>query len=563
MILDSPERIKEYTEKGWWGTETVLDVFLKDVAERQDAVALVDPPNRADFTVGEPQRLTFNQTKEAAERLAVAFADAGITKDDIIMVQLPNVVELAITYLAAAYVGAIASPVPVQYRTYDLERVMKLTQPKAFVTTNLFHDFDYVAMVQSMQSDFPSLKTIFALGDGLPSEVRSLTDILTTPVSGEPPRADVSANDIFTICWTSGTEADPKGVPRSHNHWIWISYASIDGCEFEPGHHLLNPFPMINMAGIGGMFVPWLLVGGKLVLHQPFDLQVFLGQIVAEKIHYTVAPPALLNMLLMRPEVLEKVDLSSIKNIGSGAAPLSPWMVTTWQEKYGIPVLNIFGSNEGASFTSGVKEFPDPTMRAQYFPRFGVPEYEWDSRIAAQMRTKLVDDDGREISEPGVPGEMAIKSPGIFPGYWKRPDLTAKVFDEEGYFYTGDLFEIAGEGDNLNAYRFVGRKKDIINRGGMKISAEEIEGLIMGHPKVAEVAVVGYPDQVLGEKSCAVVVPKEGQEVTLEEIVDYLREKDIAVYKLPEKLVIVSALPRNPLGKVLKRELREMVQEKV
>lgn len=474
------------------------------------------------------------------------------------MVQLPNVVELGVVYLAATYIGAIVSPVPMQYRTYDLERVMGIVKPSLFITTTNFSDFNYANMVQELNDKFDWQATIMATGDDLPEGVLSLTDILTTSTDRKAERANVTANDIMTICWTSGTEADPKGVPRSHNHWIWISYASVDGCEFDPGHNLLNPFPMINMAGIGGMFVPWLIVGGKLVLHQPFDLQVYMGQIMMEKINYTVAPPALLNMLLMKPEVLEKVDLSSIKNIGSGSAPLSPWMVTEWQEKYNVPVLNIFGSNEGASFTSGVNEFPDPAMRAQYFPRFGVPEFEWSSRIAGQMLTKLVDPDTKEvITETEHPGEMAIKGPGIFPGYFKRPDLTEKVFDEDGYFYTGDLFEIAGNGDSLNAYRFVGRVKDIINRGGVKISAEEIEGLIQGHPKVADVAAIGYPDDVLGEKVCAVVVPKPDQEITLEELVSYLEEKDIAVYKLPERLMVIEALPRNPLGKVLKRELRE------
>jgi acyl-CoA synthetase (AMP-forming)/AMP-acid ligase II len=349
-------------------------------------------------------------------------------------------------------------------------------------------------------------------------------------------------------------------VPRSHNHWIWIAWASVDGCEFERGHSLLNPFPMINMAGIGGMFVPWLLTGGKLVMHQPFDLQVFLGQIVLEKINYTVAPPALLNMLLMRPDVLQKVDLSSIKNIGSGSAPLSPWMVTKWQEEYLIPVINIFGSNEGASFTSGMQEFPDPAIRAQYFPRFGVPGFKWASRVAAQMSTKLVAD-GVVVSQPGIPAEMAIKGPGIFPGYYNRPELTKKAFDQDGYFYTGDLFEIAGEPGNLNAYKFVGRAKDIIIRGGMNISAEEVESLLIGHPKVAEVVIVGYPDERLGEVACAVVVPKPGQEVTLEDINALLIEKDVAIYKRPEKLIVMSALPRNPVGKLLKRSIKEMILE--
>ncbi|NOZ50337.1 MAG: acyl--CoA ligase [Chloroflexi bacterium] len=561
MILSSAAQIREYTEKGWWGTDTILDLFLKDVQATPDAVAVVDPPNRGDLIAGAPQRLTYTELKEATERLAGAMAEAGLRQDDVLMVQLPNIVELVAIYLAAARLGVIVSPLPMQYRSHELRQLMALTTPRAFISTMDFHGFNYVAMVQEHQAEFPSLQWIAALEAETPDGVLSLTQMLNTPLDGAAPRADVTANDIFTICWTSGTEAAPKGVPRSHNHWIWISYASIDGCEFEAGHHLLNPFPLINMAGIGGMLVPWLLTGGKLVLHQPFDLPTYLKQIVVEKINYTVAPPALLNMLLMRPEILEKVDLSAMKNIGSGSAPLSPWMVTQWQEKYDLIVINIFGSNEGASFTSGHNEFPDPAIRAQYFPRFGVPEYVWPSRVAAQMLTKLVDPaSGQEITEPGIPGELAIKGPGIFPGYYKRPDLTAKVFDEDGYFYTGDLFEIAGEGDKLDRYRFVGRVKDIINRGGVKISSEEIEGLIMGHPKVAEVAVVGYPDERMGEKLCAVVAVKPGQSLTLPEIVDYLKAKDIAVFKLPEKLLVVDRLPRNPVGKVLKRTLREQVR---
>ncbi len=560
MILDSQAKINEYTEKGWWGTDTILDLLLKDVKDFPDRVALVDPPNRSAFITGSPQRLTYAQVDQASARLAAGLQKAGLKKDDVIGVQLPNIVELALAYLAAIRIGAIVTPIPVQFRTHELGYVMEIAEPKALITAKNFGGFDYVDLGLRMQNSFPGLKTIIALGDNLPAGVLSLTALLTTPSEGKVPHVPVSANDIFSICWTSGTETEPKGVPRSHNHWIWIAYASVDGCEFEPGHSLLNPFPMINMAGIGGMFVPWLIVAGKLVLHQPFDLQTFLGQIMTEKINYTVAPPTLLNMLLMRPDVLQKVDLSTIKNFGSGSAPLSPWMVTKWQEDYKIPVVNVFGSNEGASFTSGMKEFPDPNIRAQYFPRFGVSGFHWASRCAGQMSTKLVAN-GKEVTEPGVPGEMAIKGPGIFPGYYHRPELNQKAFDSEGYFYTGDLFEIAGQPGNLNAYKFVGRAKDIIIRGGVNISAEEIESLLVGLPNLAEVAVVGIPDERLGEITCAVVVPKPGQEVTLEGIIAALKEKDIAVYKLPEKLVTMEALPRNAVGKVLKRSIREMIQK--
>ena len=560
MILDSEQKIKEYTDKGWWGSQTILDLFLRNAASTPQAVAVVDPPNRPSWTSGAQQRWTYQELDLVSSRLALGLQAQGLKKDDVIMLQLPNVIELVAVYLAAVRIGAIVSPLPVQFRTHELKSVMSIAEPKAFITSNNFSGFDSASMLLGMQESFPDLKTIISLGDDLPAGVLSLTAMLNTPVEGQVPHVALTANDIFTICWTSGTETEPKGVPRSHNHWIWIAYASVDGCEFEQGHALLNPFPMINMAGIGGIFVPWLITGGKLVMHQPFDLPTFLGQIMSEKINYTVAPPALLNMLLMRPEVLQKVDLSSIKNIGSGAAPLSPWMVSKWQEEYKIPVINIFGSNEGESFTSGMKEFPDPVMRAQFFPRFGVEGFSWASRVSAQMATKLVVN-GVEVTEAGVPGEMAIKGPGIFPGYYRRPELTQKSFDADGYFYTGDLFELAGQPGNLNGYKFVGRAKDIIIRGGMNISAEEVEGLIMGYPNLVEVAVVGAPDERLGEITCAVCVMKPGSEISLDELVEYLKAKDIAVYKLPEKLVKIDALPRNPVGKILKRVIREQVKQ--
>lgn len=565
MILTPASQIKEYTEKGWWGTDTLATLFLKNAQATPGAVAVADPPNRAELTIGTPLRFTYAELSQVVDRLAGGMLEAGIRQDDMVMVQLPNLVELVCVYLAAARIGAIVSPLAVQYRSHELRMMMKIAEPKAFITTTNFGGSNYVEMAQGIKPEFPSLKTIIALGDNLPAGVISFSALMNTARDSKPlndylAKTTLTANDVFTICWTSGTEADPKGVVRSHNHWIWISWASIDGCEFERGYHILNPFPLVNMAAIGGMLFPWALTGGKLVLHHPLSLPVFLGQIATEKINYTVVPPALLNMLLLQPAILEKADLSSMKNIGSGSAPLSPWMVTQYQEKYGKYVINIFGSNEGASFTSGPKELPDPTERAQYFPRFGVPEYKWHSRVAAQMQTKLVDPETKKIiTEPGIPGEMAIKGPGIFPGYYKRPDLTQKAFDADGYFYTGDLFEIAGKGDNL--YRFVGRWKDVIIRGGQNISSEEIENLLQGHPKIADVAVIGYPDERVGEKVCAVVVPKKDQTVTFEEVIDFLKTKDIAIYKMPEKVIVADALPRNPVGKLLKRTLREKYRE--
>lgn len=566
MILSSAEQIREYTGKGYWGTETISDLFLKLVQNKPEAPALLDPPNRAELVAGKPERLTYGELGAMVDRLANAWVSRGVGKDDIVLVQLPNVVELVIVYLAAARIGAIVTPVPVQYRTHELKQVAALTEPKVYVTASHFGGFAMLDMALGLREHIPSLVCVMSIGTDAPAhanaDVLDLTSILlgggdTGALADYLKTLSVSANDIFTICWTSGTEADPKGVPRSHNHWIWIAYGSIDGCQIGENYTLLNPFPMVNMAGIGGMLVPWLLTGGKLLMHHPMNLSVFMAQISSEKVDYTVVPPALLTGLLMKPELLRGADMSSIKTIGSGSAPLSPWMVKEWQERHGIKIVNIFGSNEGASFTSGPNEFPNPADRAQYFPRFGVKGFEWRSRIASQMESKLVEPMTKvAVNVPGIPAEMAIRSPGIFPGYWKRPDLTAKVMDQDGFFYTGDLFEIAGSGKAFDRYRFVGRLKDIIIRGGTNVSSEEVEHLILEHPKVLEVAVVGQPDERLGEKVCAFVVPAKGHTVTLEEIVEFLRVKDIAVYKLPENLVVLEALPRNPVGKVLKRLLR-------
>jgi acyl-CoA synthetase (AMP-forming)/AMP-acid ligase II len=308
------------------------------------------------------------------------------------------------------------------------------------------------------------------------------------------------------------------------------------------------------MAGIGGVFLPWLLSGCTLVQHQPFDLPVFLGQIAAERVTYTLVPPALLTMLLQREEVLAATDISSLTRVGSGSAPLPPSMVQGWQERHGIAVINFFGSNEGITLLSDPVSIPDPVERARFFPRPGLPGVDYPSPVFAATQARLVDvATGEEITEPGRPGELLMRGPTVFSAYLPGT-ATRESVDEDGWLHTGDVFEIAG--DDGRFLRYVDRAKDVIIRGGMNIAPAEIESLLAGHPKVADVACVGYPDEVLGERACVFAVPRPGERVTLEELVEYLRERRIASYKLPERLEVVEALPRNPVGKILKRELR-------
>ncbi|MGZ3615519.1 MAG: class I adenylate-forming enzyme family protein [Ktedonobacteraceae bacterium] len=564
MILGSMERIHDFTEKGWWGTETLNDLFQRNVANTPNALAVVDPPNRSEFASGQPQRLTYGELQQAVDRLATVLIQHGIKKDDIIAVQLPNIVELVVVYFAAARIGAIISPFPAQYREFELEQLVNFVEAKTFITITRIGKHQHASMVVELRPKLPTLTSILVFGDDVPVGTISLDERMNknhnTPALTEYiQRNEVNANDVFTICWTSGTEGTPKGVPRNHNEWLVVGMAMMDAATLDSGCNILNPFPLVNMAGIGGMMMSWLLTGGKLVQHHPLSLPTFLQQISSETVNFTVAPPALLNMLLQNESLLANADISTIKTLGSGSSPLSPWMVKTWQEKYNISIVNFFGSNEGTTLISGPNEIPDPEQRAQYFPRFGDKDYEWPARISSRMQTKLVDlQTGDTITEPGKPGELLIKGAAVFAGYYQADHLTKKAFDPEDYYRTGDVFEIAAKQDgNLCYYHYVGRCKDIIIRGGFNISPEEIEMLIQGYPKIADVAVIGFPDEVLGECICACVVPRPGEQVTLEELVVFLRDKKIAAYKLPERLEILETLPRNAVGKVLKYELRE------
>jgi len=233
--------------------------------------------------------------------------------------------------------------------------------------------------------------------------------------------AGLTANHIATLCWTSGTEALPKGVPRSHNEWMVVAPSIIEAADLQPGARLLNPFPLVNMAGWSTCIAAWLALAGTVVQHHPFDLAVFLQQLRDERIDYTVAPPAILNLLLQRPQMLAGIDFQRLWRIGSGSAPLSAWMVTGWAER-GVQIVNYFGSNEAPPSPARRADIPDPALRAQFFARGGVDPVHSVVSTAGKIRTRLVDPDTEaEITQPGLPGELRVSGPTIFAATSARP----------------------------------------------------------------------------------------------------------------------------------------------
>ncbi|MET0134587.1 MAG: class I adenylate-forming enzyme family protein [Kibdelosporangium sp.] len=563
--MHPPERVAEYTGRGWWTDETVQQLFADRVAEFADELAIVDPANKTDLVDLPARRSTWRELEDEVDRLAAALLANGVGEGDVLAVQLPNIIELAVAYLAAWRVRAIVSPLPVQYRRHELVELGNIGEITAFLTADRVGKREVAAEVLDMRDNIPSLRTVLYFG---PSDVPGAVPVgsAMAEVDGESrgrvreyeAAHPVDPNDCITICWTSGTERRPKGVPRAHYEWLVMSHDTVFAPSLTHASRILNPFPMVNMAGINGMFLPWLRVGCVLVQHHPFDLAVFLAQVRDEGITYTVSPPAVLALLLQREDLLAQTDLSTLRQIGSGSVPLQEWMVRGWHEKYGITIINFFGSNEGISLMTDVQLMTDPAQRARFFPRYGGGR-EWSFPAAAKSAVKLIDPDtGEEVTEPGRPGELYLKGPSLFAGYLAASQAPGP-FDDDGYLKTGDVFVIDGEHGQF--LRYVDRAKDLIIRGGMNIAPAELETMIASHPSVAEVAVVGVPDDVLGERVCAVVATRPGTNITLAELIEHLSRQEIASYKLPERLEVREALPRNPVGKILKRELRNALRE--
>lgn len=553
----------DFLRDGWWSGQVWDDFLRAHAASAPDKPALVDPPNKAGLTGGSPRRLTWAEVDALVDTTARALFDSGVRAGAVVGVQLPNCVELPIALLAVARLGAVVTPFPVQYRRHELVAMGARAGIEGFVTMGRAAGRELAAEALALREELPTLRAVLAFGDRIPAGVVLLDGGAAPGAEGEYAAyvrdLERSPNDCVTLAWTSGTEGEPKGVPRAHGDWEVIGHATSQSPRLTPSDVLLNLFPMVNAGGLGGMFMPWLLLGCTLVQHHPFALDVFLDQIEDEQVTYTCAPPLVLDTIVGDEDVLGRRDLSSLRAIGSGSAPLAGWMISRWEKSHGVEVLNLFGSNEGGILFADPDTVPDPDRRGLLFPRYGVATMPFRHAVAHAMQGRLVDlDDGTEICEPGRPGELRLKGPTIFAGYWGRG---REGFDEDGWFCTGDVFEISAESPDYLVH--VDRAKDLIVRGGYKISAAELEALISSDPAVAEVAAVAMPDPRVGEKVCVFVVPAGGRTApTLESLVAGLREKGVATFKLPERVEVVASLPRNAIGKVLKRQLREQLAER-
>jgi 2,3-dihydroxybenzoate-AMP ligase len=536
------ELAQEYLAKGYWKGITVSRALDQAVERYPDRLALVQ---------GE-WRLTYQQMGLLAERLALGFWERGLGPGDVVTVQMPNWVEFVLVHYALAKLGAITLPVIPLYRRKEMGHILGFSRSVAYVLPSDFGGFDYLSMLKELRPGLPHLKEVFVVGERVPEGAHSIQAMLVQEREGEggyPPgylsRPRSDHRDVACMVVTGGTTGQPKGVPRTHNELISHCYNWTKVLGATPESAFLVPIPVTHVFGlVEGVYIP-LCNGAKLVLMDRFEPQDALRLIQREGVTLALLVPALIVTLLNFPR-LEEYDTSTLKVIVTGGGPCPQEVITQAKARLGCDLISEYGMSEGPLSTTVLGDPPEVVSTSVGTPHCEGAEF------------KIVDEQRREVA-PGQAGELAFRGPTLFAGYFEQPQETAEAFDQEGWFYTGDLcFQ-----DQHGNLHIVGRKKDTIKRGGETIIPREIEELLYTHPKVLHAAVIGMPDQRLGERVCAYVVPRGGEVLTLHEIVSFLRAKGIATFKLPERLELVQELPITPPSKIQKNVLREDILRKL
>ncbi len=518
---------KRYIQSKGWHDITFFDFIAQRAAEHPERTVFID----------ETRSLTYGALKDQVERCAAFFKSIGIGAGDVVTLQFPNRIEFPIVFFSLELIGAIANKISPDFRRREVEYILRFSNSKAFVCASSFKGFDYAAMIDDLRPSLPNLTTVVVSGATTVQNVHSLEHgLATTAPLSNADRVHMSPDAIMRMAFTSGTTGDPKGVMHSFNTTLYAAEVINAEMHVTPDEVLLIWLPVgLNWGYLS--LLQTIMIGAKAVLMERFQAERALMLIEKHRATFIPTAPASLLAIMNVPD-FKRYDCSSLRVVVTGGASAAIETIRDYQQHMKGHLLELYGMLETGFHT--FTRFEDDPEKVN--GTIG--------RIVGQMELRIIDEAGNDVPE-GAEGEIAAYGPSVHLGYFNNPTANKELFTDDDWFRTGDLGKYVDQAGNV---MIVGRRKEMINRGGKKYFPREIEEFLYALPSVLHAAIVGVNDQRLGEKNCLCVVLKPGAQLTLAEVVASLKGQ-VADYKLPEMLEFYDELPFTPTGKIRRHVL--------
>ena len=524
-----------YRAAGLWRGITVPEALEQTIAAVPDKIALID---------GE-RALTYTELGQAIDRLACAFIRQGLKPLDRAVFQLGNSAGLVVAFFALLKAGAIPVLALPAHRQSEIRHFLSHTEATAYLIPAVVRDFDYRDMAAELAPEFPRLRHVFV--DGIPADGQNdLRALMAEPTEDQAAGGMLAActpptDEVALMLLSGGTTAIPKMIPRTHDDYLYNFTQCAAATGVDRDTVFLAVLPMAHNFTLACPGVLGVLAAGGTVVVAPATTPEVVFPLIERHRVTMVCTAVPLVTSWLNSAIPERHDLSSLDVLMNGGAKLVPELRRRIEDRFGCRFMESFGTGEG--LLNNTRRDDSEELR---FHSSGRP-------ISPADELRVVDPFGLPVPE-GTSGELQVRGPYTIRGYYKAPEANAAAFTADGFYRMGDVVR------QVDGYLYVeGRMKDLVNRGGEKISCEEVENHILAHPSVAEACVVAMPDKVYGEKACAFVITRAGCHLDFDGLIGFMAARKIAKFKLPERLEIVEAFPISPAGKILRRELRSRI----
>jgi len=537
-----PSRIEAMRRPGLWPDKLIIDYFDEAVARHPDRIAVSD----VNSMTGRATTVSFRQLQRMSRRMALGLVALGVEHQDVVSFQLPNWWHVAALYLACTRIGAVINPLMPIFRHREVSFMLDYAQTKVVLVPRRFRGFDHPQMIRDIKGEVPHLRHMLVV-DGEDEETAIESVLLgrrwEDEMDGETIFRDrrPDPNDINELIYTSGTTGQPKGVMHTSNTLMCNLEHVIEHIGITREDTVFMPSPLAHNTGfLYGMAI-CLMLGIKSVLQDQWEPVQGAQRIQDEGVTFSMGSTPFLADLTHTPAV-EQYDTSTLRGFIVGGAPIPRVLVQAAVKKFGMRVISAWGMSENGVVTATRQGDPEEKV------------FNTDGVALKDMEVRVVDDNDQPLPT-GEEGRLQARGCFNFVGYLNKPDQYG--MDADGWFETGDNATIDKDG----YIRITGRSKDIIIRGAENIPVVEIEQLLYKHPAVQDCAIVGMPDERLGERGCCFMTLREGQSMTFRDMLEYLSAHHVAKNYWPERLELVTELPRTPSGKIQKFKLRELATE--